>query len=169
MNALPPFDPNLKYGQCARCGGTLTNGHDCGLARTAAPKAKSNYIGAPACFALEQACQHLRAAFGEYGIYQVGSSLERADWRDVDLRYILDDDEFAKLFPDAGDRWEQDPRWLLLTVAISAWLSKESGLPIDFQFQPMSHANERHKKPRNPYGIGPMRRRAESEGDSHGA
>lgn len=118
-----------------------------------APKRKSNYIGAPACFALEQACQHIGAAFGDYGIYQVGSSLERADWRDVDLRYILPDDEFAKLFPDAGDYWEHDPRWLLLTVSISAWLSKQTGLPVDFQFQPQTHANERHKGNRNAMGI----------------
>lgn len=119
----------------------------------AKPRKKSNYIGAPACFALEQACQHLQKAFGHYGIYQVGSSLEREDWRDVDLRYILPDEEFAKLFPDADQHWEQDPRWLLLTVSISAWLSKQTGLPIDFQFQPQTHANERHKGPRNAFGL----------------
>src|SRR4029077_18922075 len=62
---------------------------------------KASYIGAPACFALEQACQILRDAFGEYGIYLVGSALERADWRDVDVRYILSDEAFAALFPDA--------------------------------------------------------------------
>lgn len=114
---------------------------------------KGNYIGAPACFALEQACQHLRRAFGQYGIYQVGSSLERADWRDVDVRYILDDAAFEKLFPDAGRHWECDSRWLILTTAISGWLSKQTGLPIDFQFQPQTHANERHKGPRNALGL----------------
>lgn len=117
------------------------------------PCRKATYIGAPACFALEQCCQQIVDAFSHYGIYQVGSSLERADWRDIDLRYILPDDEFAKLFPDAEDHWEQDPRWLLLTVAISGWLSKQTGLPVDFQFQPQTHANARHKGPRNAYGM----------------
>lgn len=117
------------------------------------PKRKATYIGAPACFALEQACQQIVDAFGHYGIYQVGSSLERPDWRDIDLRYILPDEEFAKLFPNAEDHWEQDPRWLLLTVSISGWLSKQTGLPVDFQFQPQTHANARHKGPRNAYGM----------------
>lgn len=116
-------------------------------------KLKATYIGAPACFALEQACQQVVDAFGHYGMYQVGSSLERQDWRDIDLRYILPDDEFAKLFPEAEDHWEQDPRWLLMTVAISGWLSKMTGLPVDFQFQPQTHANALHKGPRNAYGM----------------
>lgn len=79
--------------------------------------------------------------------------MNRADWRDIDVRYILADDEFAALFPDAGDNWEFDPRWLLLTVSISGWLEKQTGLPVDFQFQPQTHANARHKGPRNALGI----------------
>lgn len=115
---------------------------------------KGNYVGAPAIFALETACQQLRESFGEYGIYIVGSVLKRPDWRDVDLRYILRDDLFAELFPDAGRHWEQNPRWLLLTEAISDLLKKRTGLPIDFQFQPQTHANEVHKgKPRHSIGI----------------
>jgi len=115
---------------------------------------KANFIGAPATFRLELACQHLNRAFGGHGCYHVGSSRERKDWRDVDVRMILEDDEFERLFPDAGENsWEFDARWLILTVAISDWLSKETGLPIDFQFQKRSHANERHSKPRNPVGL----------------
>lgn len=118
---------------------------------------KASYIGAPACFALELACQHLREAFGEYGIYLVGSALERANWRDVDVRYILSDEAFDALFPGAVINgcsvWECDPRWLVMTVAISAWLSKETGLPIDFQFQPQTHANKRHPGPRSALGM----------------
>ena len=116
-------------------------------------RVKATYIGAPACFALELACQHLREAFGEYGIYLVGSALDRQDWRDVDVRYILPDYAFDKLFPDAGKNWEQDPRWLVMTVAISAWLKAQTGLPIDFQFQPQTHANERHRGKRSALGI----------------
>jgi hypothetical protein len=80
---------------------------------------KHIYIGAPACFALEQACQQINDAFGDFGCYLVGSALERPDWRDIDVRYIMPDKEFAKMFPSAGQHWEHDPRWLLLTVTIS--------------------------------------------------
>lgn len=113
---------------------------------------KVSYVGAPAIFALEQACKPINRAFGHFGCYLVGSALERPDWRDVDVRFIMEDSEFAKLFPDAGDHWEFDDRWLLLTVAISERLSKVTGLPIDFQFQPQSHANARHSKPRHSLG-----------------
>src|ERR1700690_133329 len=105
---------------------------------------KANYIGAPKVFALELACRDICAAFNGYGCYIVGSALARPDWRDVDVRFIMADADFAVLFPDAGEYWEQDTRWLLMTVAISERMSKVTGLPIDFQFQPQTHANERH-------------------------
>jgi hypothetical protein len=135
-------------------------------ARELARPRKSNFIGAPAAFKLELACQHLNRAFGGWGCYHVGSSRQRKDWRDVDVRLILDDKEFDRLFPDAQENsWEFDARWLVLTIAISEWLSKESGLPIDFQFQKQSHANARHPKERNAIGLnmrprGRRRRRA---------
>jgi hypothetical protein len=118
-----------------------------------AKRKKAIYVGAPACFALELACQHLSTAFDGFGCYLVGSALERPDWRDIDVRLIMGDDEFAKLFPDAGDNWEFDARWLLLTTSLSAWLSAQTGLPVDFQFQPQTHANARHKGPRNALGL----------------
>lgn len=115
--------------------------------------AKACYVGAPAIFALEMACRTLNEAFRVHACYLVGSSIERADWRDVDVRMILDDEAFAALFPDAKDHWENDPRWLVMTVAISKHLSDLTGLPIDFQFQPRTHANERHSGPRDALGL----------------
>lgn len=117
---------------------------------------KPSYIGAPACFKLELCCQQLNRAFGEYGCFLVGSALERPDWRDVDVRFIMQDGAFARLFPQAvlqDGAFQFDPRWLIITVAIAGWLSSETGLPIDFQFQPQSFANERHNKPRNAMGL----------------
>lgn len=116
-------------------------------------RTKASHVGAPAIFALEQECRKINEAFGGYGCYLVGSSLARPDWRDVDVRFIMADDDFATLFPDAGMYWEQDTRWLLLTVSISERLSKVTGLPIDFQIQPQTHANERHKGPRSSIGL----------------
>jgi hypothetical protein len=121
---------------------------------SAEPKrAKVSHVGAPAVFALELACQVIGRAFDSYGCYLVGSALERPDWRDVDVRMIMSDEEFAAEFPDAQTHWECDPKWLLLTVSISAWLSKQTGLPVDFQFQPQTHANERHKGRRDALGL----------------
>lgn len=119
---------------------------------TPAPRKKASYVGAPACFALEMACQALNRAFGGFGCYLVGSALERPDWRDIDVRLVLSDEEFMALFPDVdleAVNWEFDTRWLVMTVSIAAWLSKSTGLPVDFQFQPQGHASRRHKGPRS--------------------
>ena len=122
-----------------------------------AKRPKEIHVGAPACFALELALRHVCEAFDAYsscgGCFIVGSVLDRPDFRDVDVRLIMTDEQFAREFPGAGNRWEHDAKWLLLTVAISAWLSKESGLPVDFQFQPQTHANARHTGKRNAVGF----------------
>lgn len=111
----------------------------------ATKRTKVSYVGAPACFQLENACRTISNAFGGYGCYLVGSALERPDWRDIDVRFIMSDEEFAAEFPDvSGHSWEFDPKWLLLTISISKWLSDQTGLPVDFQFQPRTHANEKH-------------------------
>lgn len=123
------------------------------MALTKARRKKCCYIGAPKVFALELACRDINEAFGDFGCYIVGSALERPDWRDVDARYIMADSDFAKLFPGAGQHWEHDARWLLLAISISERLSKVTGLPIDFQFQPQTHANERHKGIRSAIGL----------------
>ena len=117
-------------------------------------RTKLNYIGAPKCFLLEMACKPINEAFGEFGCYLVGSALERPDWRDVDVRFIMEDPAFDALFPGTlkNKTWEFDARWLLLTASISAHLAAATGLPIDFQFQPQTHSNERHKGTR--YAIG---------------
>ena len=109
---------------------------------------KASYVGAPAIFSLKTACQDLDRAFGS-PVYLVGSALERPDWRDVDVRMIMDDEKFATLFPNVhGGAWEMDERWLWMTVSISERLSRITGLPVDFQFQPRTHANQHHKKHR---------------------
>ena len=114
---------------------------------------KANYVGAPAIFALELECMHINAAFGEFGCYLVGSSLERPDWRDVDVVFIMEDTEFDVLFPNAGKNWEFDHRWLLLTVMISERLSRITNLPIDFKFQPQTWANTHHQGSRSAIGM----------------
>lgn len=118
---------------------------------------RAYHIPAPQMFNLHHACLLVRQAFPEsYGVFLVGSSLERPDYRDVDVRCVLPDEAFDALFPgtpnaESAHQWEA--RWTLMSVAISQWLSQASGLPIDFQFQKASLANERFKGPRNALGI----------------
>ena len=117
---------------------------------------KACYVGAPGIFALDQALVPFVKAFGGHACYLVGSALERPDWRDVDVRMMLDDEEFEKLFPDAPTQnasWEMDTRWRLLTVSLSKLLQDMTGLPVDFQIQPTTFANEKHKGTRHPLGI----------------
>lgn len=101
-------------------------------------------------FNLNFACQMLRKAFGPY-VYQVGSSIERADYRDVDIRCMMEDEEYAAFIGD------NESRRLMLNVAVSEWLQARTGLPIDFQFQRLSAANAEHGraqgKKRNAIGV----------------
>lgn len=123
---------------------------------------KSVYLGAPEIFKLDHACRILTEAFDGFGCYLVGSALERPDYRDVDVRFILRDDEFERLFPDAhGHAFQHDARWLVICLGISGWLKEQIGLKVDFQFQPQSWANEWHKGPRQPLGLRYAKKRPE--------
>lgn len=107
---------------------------------------RANWIGAPEFFELNHACQTINAAFGWGTTYLVGSAIERRDHRDVDVRCILDDEAYAKLFPGiVGNNPAMDARWSLMCSAISLWLSKHTGLRIDFQIQQRTVANEENK------------------------
>jgi hypothetical protein len=62
--------------------------------------------------------------------YIVGSCLERPDYRDVDVRMPLPDDD-----PFVTGKLH---RLHLVNVALSAWASHDTDLPVDFQLQPQS-------------------------------
>jgi hypothetical protein len=125
---------------------------------------KWQWLGAPNTWKLELAAQTFARAFNVWGsddgfggLYLVGSAMERPDWRDVDLRCILEDGRFRKMFPDVhsldSPTWEHDPLWMLMCTMISDWFKAQTGLPVDFQFQPMTFANARHDKARQPVGL----------------
>lgn len=113
---------------------------------------RANYVGAPQIFNLSHACQAIVSAFGP-NVYLVGSSLERRDFRDVDVRCMLDDADFDALFPHGGVNAVYNARLSLMNVAISGWLSERSGLPIDFQFQRRTEANDEFKGHRSALGL----------------
>ena len=95
---------------------------------------------------LNDACIAVTEAFGAPP-YLVGSVTERPDFRDVDLRLILADEDF--------DHWF-DGRvmlWSLVCLAIGRHLADLTGLPIDFQIQRRTEANEKYPGARNPMGM----------------
>jgi len=105
---------------------------------------------------LNWACQPIREAFGSTP-YLVGSALRTSDYRDIDVRLILDDDDFMKMFGGRGDDMR---RLRLVNTALSLQIQQSSGLskPIDFQIQPMSYANSipntaEEPNSRNPLGV----------------
>lgn len=109
-------------------------------------KHRASWLTVPQQFLLNAACRPLKD-FG-YGTYHVGSSLERDDYHDVDVRCILADDEFDGMFSREGGV----NRLAFLNAAVSKWISDCTGLPIDFQFQRATEANEQFKGRRNALG-----------------
>ena len=99
---------------------------------------------------LDGACRLISRAFDGGPPYLVGTAQDggRSGYRDVDVRLMLDDEEFAAVCPNRA-------RWELLCVAISAWLHERTGLPVDFQIQRAAEAQEKFGgKSRNPLGMG---------------
>lgn len=80
--------------------------------------------------------------------YQVGSSLHTKDWRDVDVRLILPDEEFAARF-GSNQSAETNPKLAAVTLAFAALGEQMTGLPIDFQIQPESWANQHYPDTRS--------------------
>jgi len=111
---------------------------------------KVSYLTTADFACLNDACITIRDAFhGEHvsGIYLVGSCGERADFRDVDVRVILGDDAFDRFFAGGVLFWG------LFCLGVTEHLRKITGLPIDFQVQRMTEANEKYGgRPRNALG-----------------
>jgi hypothetical protein len=97
-------------------------------------------------FLLDEACRPIKQAFGEYA-YLVGTAQTSREFRDVDVRLILDDNAYDRL----ADLGFLIPAFLGL--AIGEYLAARTGLPIDFQIQRQTQANELHSGQRNPLGI----------------
>ena len=116
-------------------------------------------VGMPAQLYLHEFGSKIWDAFGKPA-YLVGSVLTSKSWRDVDIRLILDDKEYAEMFPGihsgTGDE-HHSAKWVALCLAWSAFGEKMTGLPIDFQIQQQSYANDKFDGPRSCIGITPAR------------
>ena len=78
--------------------------------------------------------------------YLVGSVTEKADYRDIDIRTILADEEFDALFKG------REFVWSVTCLGIATYLTQVSGLPVDYQIQRRTQANENFTGMRNPIG-----------------
>lgn len=105
--------------------------------------------------ALDEACWPILKAFGRPA-YLVGSALTNPQYRDVDVRVIIRDSRFAKLFPKCPDNPWQHPLFLLVCGSVSARLSQQTGLRVDFQVQSQTMANAFDGQ-RSALGIFPVR------------
>lgn len=143
------------------CGAVAGGGHllDCAAVAPKKPRSKPiDYLTVEQRFRLDEACRVFRESF-DYGVYLVGSVMKRADFRDVDVRAIVADETFAKLYPNADpENPARDPYWSLSMAALSLYLRESTGLPIDFQVQQMTAANEEFPFPRNALGFGHARK-----------
>jgi len=99
--------------------------------------------GVPGAMHLEAFGQSIADAFGKCP-YHVGSSATSKVWRDVDVRLILGDDQFHALFPGFAAANHVDAFWSLICAALSELGRARTGLPIDFQIQSMTEANEKY-------------------------
>lgn len=107
-------------------------------------------LSPPMLHRLDLACKPLVECFGFGSVFLVGSVQERSakPGSDVDIRAILDDDVYDALMAGTPEGFPS-----LLDFALSAYLRELTGLPVDFQVQRMTEANERHSgKQRNPLG-----------------
>jgi hypothetical protein len=108
---------------------------------------KPHYLTAFPYLALNGAVEPIYAGLDVLGVFLVGSCLERPDFRDVDVRAIMEDAAYDRLFPGGETGTESDAFWSLLCLGIGAYLAHASGLPIDFQIQRMTEANAMHPGP----------------------
>ena len=109
-------------------------------------------VGMPFSLALLEFGEHIHHAFGHVA-YHVGSSLgENKSWRDVDVRLLLPDDEYERRGFGKVSGYPQNAHsnscWVSTVIAWSCFGKHLTGLPIDFQIQPISWANANESKSR---------------------
>ena len=116
-------------------------------------------VGMPAHLYLHEFGSQVFSAFGHMP-YHVGSSLAlKSGWRDVDVRLILSDKEYEAWELGKPNLPHQNGKWVALCLAFSALGTHMTGLPIDFQIQQQTRANEEFPKeyPRSALGVVPLR------------
>ena len=103
---------------------------------------------------LNQFGDFVSEAFGTNSVYHVGSSMgdNKKDWRDVDIRVLLTDEQWQNLELLDPTENHYDPKWRALCIVFSHYGKHITGLPIDFQLQRIADANERYPGNRSHLG-----------------
>lgn len=104
-------------------------------------------VGHPAYLWLNEFGAMVTAALGAT-CYQVGSSVNSKQWRDVDVVCIMDDETFKEWFGRV-EVCHTNNLFHVLTLAFCELGKRVTGLPVDFKIQQQSDANARHKGVRN--------------------
>ena len=102
-------------------------------------------VGMPTTLLLDEFGYMIWSAFGHYA-YHVGSSVFGKTWRDVDVRLILEDEKYERMGLGDPKRPHENKKWVALTLAFSALGKEMTGLPIDFQIQQQSDANDTYSQ-----------------------
>ena|SRR5271168_3110269 len=107
-------------------------------------------IGQPQGMLLNEFGERLQAAFGEVA-YHVGSSLASLSdktivWRDVDVRVMLNDEAWSAMGLGDPANPHGNAKWRALCIVFSDYGRHLTGLPIDFQLQQRTHANENYSR-----------------------
>ncbi|MDE2096524.1 MAG: hypothetical protein KGL39_04700 [Patescibacteria group bacterium] len=113
-------------------------------------ESRANYLTVTEFASLKLVAETVGDCFPDnYGVFHVGSSITRKDYRDVDVRLIMADEAFERLFGKTEAHPKNLDFWMLTCWAISEWMQKRTGLPIDFQIQAIGSADNKDKGPRN--------------------
>lgn len=115
-------------------------------------------VGMPETLLLHEFGSHLWSIFGKPA-YHVGSSLgpKGTVYRDVDVRMILDDEEYASEGYGEPSQAHQNLKWVSMCLALSQFGRHLTGLPIDFQIQQRTDANQQFPGSRSAIGMVPLR------------
>ena len=124
---------------------------------------------------LSPAQQHALGLFGrvvreawQETPYQVGSSLRDGEIpRDIDVRVMVSEAEFRRRFPNTNvERRFVCEQWRAQMMVWSEWGRQLTGLPIDFQVEPIEDADARFPtEERRPIGSRLERPREEANRD----
>lgn len=110
--------------------------------------ARSSWLGPHELLQLDHWARLIVEAFGEVP-YLVGSCARGEPFRDVDVRLMLDAEQFAAITTGGNETCVR-----VLNIAFTEWAKHVTGLPVDFQFQEANAANEEYgDQIRNPLGL----------------
>ncbi len=109
-------------------------------------------VGMPAMLKLQRFGGVICDAFGTLP-YLVGSASERKDWRDVDVRLILSDADYERICGPLEHPHYLNDRWNAFCIAFASLGADMTGLPIDFQIDQQTEANEANNVHAIPFSV----------------